>query len=40
MEVEESIGRRIPAEDVEKFKCFQDVWDYVQTRQEKFKDLQ
>lgn len=40
MEVEENIGRRIPAEDAEKFKCFQDVWDYVQAQQKKFKDLQ
>ena len=39
MEVEESIGRRIPAEKVEEFVSFQDVWDYVQTEQEKVKKL-
>lgn len=40
MEVEMGIGRRIPAENVEEFECFQDVWDYVHTQQENLKKLQ
>lgn len=40
MEVEMGIGRRIPAEKVEEFECFNDVWDYVHTQQENLKKLQ
>ena len=40
MEIEHAISRRFPAEDVEKFKCFQDIWDYILEWQENFKKLQ
>lgn len=39
MEVEMSIARRIPAENVEEFECFNDVWAWVHTQQENLKKL-
>lgn len=40
MEVEMAIGRRIPAEEIEGFRCFQDVWGCVKSMQENLKKLQ
>lgn len=40
MEVECAIAHRISYEDVEDFKCFQDVWDYIRECQENPQKLQ
>lgn len=40
MDVECAIGRRISYEDVEKIKCFQDLWGYVHECQQNPQKLQ